>query len=151
MNSQRKIKPIDHLWSIPSSPNEPAIPCYHSVELARLLTHLNNMYLDYLSRGHRALSHYLPLALSAFSELLGGKSSKGSRIATHMPRYKVYPVQNLICWLMFVPWILFQLGPFKRKANKQTKTTPHKTKHAWTPLLVKLEILSLSISFCFGT
>lgn len=59
------------------------------IELARVLTHLGNMYLDYPSRGHCALSYYLLLALSAFSELLSGKSSKGSRIASLMPRYKV--------------------------------------------------------------
>lgn len=156
MNSQGIIKPSDYPWSVPLSSTEPASPYRHSITLAGLLTHLNYMYLDNSSREHRALCHYLPLALSAFSESFSGKSSEGYGTATYMPRYKVCSVQNLICWLIFVPWILLLLlGSFKKKANKQThkqKPHPHKRNETrWTPLLMKFEILSLFISFCFST
>lgn len=96
--------------------------CYHSVELASFLTHLNSMYLDYSSRGHCALSHYLPQVPSAFCALLSGKSSKGFRTATHMPRYKVCSVQNLVSSYLF-PECAFSRSGGNSKQNGTKKHT----------------------------
>lgn len=108
----------DHLASIPSSQNDPAIYMLSLCRMSQVPCPPEYYVPCHPSGGHCALSHYLLLALSALSELLSGKSSKGSRIATHMPRYKVCPVQNLISWLIFVSWTLFNWTFLRRKEKK---------------------------------